>query len=177
MADMHGIAGSLERLGWIAAERGEYERAARMIGAADRQWRIVGQILYGASSWLQGRQECETRARRALGDDAYETALEHGGGLSLAEAVRYALGDDRPGTRTPARSALPPPAGPDDMPLTRREQEVAQLVAQGLSNKQIATQLVLSQRTAESHVENILRKLGFTSRTQIATWATQNDDL
>jgi non-specific serine/threonine protein kinase len=50
---------------------------------------------------------------------------------------------------------------------------VAVLIAEGLSNKQIAARLVTSRRTAESHVENILRKLGFTSRTQVATWVAQ----
>jgi len=53
---------------------------------------------------------------------------------------------------------------------TRREQEIAALVAQGLSNKQIA-KLVVSERTAEYHILNILNKLGFNSRTQIASWA------
>ena len=54
--------------------------------------------------------------------------------------------------------------------MTRREQQVADLIAQGLSNKDIAADLVISQRTAESHVEHILTKLGFTSRAQVAAW-------
>jgi serine/threonine-protein kinase PknK len=54
--------------------------------------------------------------------------------------------------------------------LTKREREVAKLVAAGLSNKDIASNLVISPRTAEAHVENILTKLGFTSRAQVATW-------
>ena len=54
--------------------------------------------------------------------------------------------------------------------LTRREQQVAALVADGLSNRQIAERLVIATRTAEGHVENILVKLGFTVRTQIAAW-------
>ena len=57
--------------------------------------------------------------------------------------------------------------------LTRREREVAALIAEGMSNKEIAARLVTSRRTAESHVENILRKLGFTSRTQVAAWVAQ----
>nr|WP_211268783.1 helix-turn-helix transcriptional regulator [Actinoplanes subtropicus] len=58
--------------------------------------------------------------------------------------------------------------------MTRRECEVADLIAQGLSNKDIATRLVISQRTAESHVEHILTKLGVTNRAQVAAWkATQ----
>ena len=58
--------------------------------------------------------------------------------------------------------------------MTRREREVAELVTEGLSNREIATRLFISQRTAESHVENILRKLGFAHRTQIATWLIQH---
>jgi len=54
--------------------------------------------------------------------------------------------------------------------LTRREREVAILVAQGLTNREIATRLFISERTAESHVEQIRGKLGFHSRTQIAAW-------
>ncbi|MCF6429274.1 response regulator transcription factor, partial [Amycolatopsis tucumanensis] len=60
-------------------------------------------------------------------------------------------------------------------PLTARESEIAALVAKGLSNRQIAGQLVISQRTAETHVEHILAKLGFTSRSQIAAWVTANE--
>ncbi len=54
--------------------------------------------------------------------------------------------------------------------LTRREREVAILVAQGLTNREIATRLFISERTAESHVEQIRGKLGFRSRVQIANW-------
>jgi non-specific serine/threonine protein kinase len=68
-------------------------------------------------------------------------------------------------------------AAPDDelswAPLTPRERQVADLIGQGLTSRQIAAKLVVSQRTAESHTENILRKLGMTSRTQIATWVVR----
>ncbi|WSF98924.1 helix-turn-helix transcriptional regulator [Nocardia vinacea] len=57
--------------------------------------------------------------------------------------------------------------------MTKRECQVADLVAQGLSNKQIAAKLVISQRTAQGHVEHILTKLGFTSRAQIAAWTVE----
>ena len=56
---------------------------------------------------------------------------------------------------------------------TAREREVATLVAYGLSNKQIAARLVISRHTAESHVERMLSKLGFTNRTQIVAWVHQ----
>jgi serine/threonine-protein kinase PknK len=58
--------------------------------------------------------------------------------------------------------------------LTKRESEVAELIAQGLTNKGIAGRLVISQRTAEAHVERILNKLGFTSRAQVAAWVVQH---
>jgi DNA-binding NarL/FixJ family response regulator len=58
-------------------------------------------------------------------------------------------------------------------PLSAREAEVAALVARALSNREIAASLVLSERTVESHVRSILSKLGFSTRTEIATWAVQ----
>ncbi|MFD0491878.1 LuxR C-terminal-related transcriptional regulator [Saccharopolyspora spinosporotrichia] len=64
---------------------------------------------------------------------------------------------------------------PADVPaqLTRREREVADLVARGLSNRQIAQQLVIAKRTSDSHIEHILTKLGFSSRAQIAAWVAE----
>ena len=64
------------------------------------------------------------------------------------------------------------------MQPTPRETEVACLIAQGRSNKEIAARLMVSQRTAEGHVQNILTKLGFTSRAQVAAWvaASHPDD-
>jgi len=58
----------------------------------------------------------------------------------------------------------------DRSQLTPRETQVAQLVARGLTNRQIAETLVLSERTAENHVQHILTKLGFSNRTQLAAW-------
>jgi len=166
---------SAQRLAWIAAINGDFERAARLLGAANRQWQLIGRVLYGARHWLAGREDCETRTRAALGDQAYDKAVRYGAALTLDQAVHYALGKPEPPAKTSKGRAGRPTTGAEPVPaiaLTPREREVAELVAQGLSNKQIATRLVLSQRTAESHVENILRKLGFTTRTQIATWAT-----
>jgi DNA-binding NarL/FixJ family response regulator len=54
--------------------------------------------------------------------------------------------------------------------LSRREREVASLVANGISNREIAERLYLSERTVDNHVHHILAKLGFDSRIQVATW-------
>jgi predicted ATPase/DNA-binding CsgD family transcriptional regulator len=178
--DTLGLAGSLERLAWIAALNDDFQRAARLLGAANRQWHLIGQTLYGAPHWLVGRRDCETRARTALGDRAYHIAVQRGAALILDQAIDYALGEpeqvDEPDAGRSAGSTTGPGStrAAPHTPLTPREWEVAQLIAEGLSNRQIATRLVLSQRTAESHVENILRKLGFTTRTQIATWTVAN---
>jgi DNA-binding NarL/FixJ family response regulator len=62
-------------------------------------------------------------------------------------------------------------AEPGDDPLSRREREVAELVAQGLSNVEIASTLVISKRTVESHVDHIKRKLGYRTRNEVMAWA------
>jgi len=87
--------------------------------------------------------------------------------------------------RTPvsAPAASPDQVGPRryrrgaaaDTTLTRREREIATLVAEGLTNRQIAQRLFISDRTAETHVIHILNKLGFTSRAQVAAWTTSWD--
>jgi DNA-binding NarL/FixJ family response regulator len=61
--------------------------------------------------------------------------------------------------------------------LTPREHEIVPLIAQGLSNKEIADELVISPATAARHVANIFTKLGFTSRAQVASWATRHEPL
>jgi non-specific serine/threonine protein kinase len=105
-------------------------------------------------------------ARDALGEQAHQAAYRYGWELTLDEAVSYALG---------AEPVPPPPAEATGLTqLTRREREVAELIAQGLSNREIAARLFISRRTAESHAENILRKLGFTSRARVAAWVVDH---
>ncbi|MFI6035222.1 ATP-binding protein [Streptomyces sp. NPDC051315] len=79
--------------------------------------------------------------------------------------------DALPPSHEPVTSAAPAPHGPA-VRLTRREVQVAELVAEGLANQQIADRLVIARRTAEGHVERILSKLGFSNRSQIAAWVT-----
>ncbi|HKT04088.1 MAG TPA: helix-turn-helix transcriptional regulator, partial [Rugosimonospora sp.] len=95
-------------------------------------------------------------------------ACEHGAELPEPDAVAYALGEA--GIDQPADVPAPSPGW---APLTRRQRQVAELVARGLSDKEIAVTLFTSRRTAESHVAHILQKLGFAARTQIATWVAE----
>jgi DNA-binding NarL/FixJ family response regulator len=111
------------------------------------------------------QMEAATRnARARLGSPKSERVWAEGLEMSTAAALEYALGDG---------------AGPsmdlvDAGPLTRREREVAQMVAAGLTNKQIAERLFIAERTAEGHVERIRNKLGVRSRTEVATWAVEH---
>ena len=74
----------------------------------------------------------------------------------------------------PSMSEAAALSGTDAGPLAKREVEVAGLVAEGLSNKQIAARLFISERTVATHVGHILNKLGFNSRAQIAGWISSN---
>ncbi|NIH84175.1 ATP-binding protein [Amycolatopsis granulosa] len=168
LTDRTQLALNLSALAWCAGAGGEHERAAGLLGAASAIWRLSGAAVSETRPHQQFEQECEARAREALGDDAYHAAFAATSGGGVDEAIAYALAEKPAGPRPARRSRESSPGG-----LTRREREIAELVADGLSNKQIAARLVIAQRTAETHVENILTKLGFTSRAQIAAWLTE----
>ena len=89
--------------------------------------------------------------------------------MGLGEATAYALGDDVP-VPTAATTQEQTP-----LTLTRRQLEVASLIAEGLTNKEIASRLFISERTAEGHVDQICNKLGFNSRVQIAAWLIRRE--
>jgi non-specific serine/threonine protein kinase len=110
-------------------------------------------------------------ARARLGEAAFAAAWAGGQAMTLERAIEYALAWDGPAAPAGARRPTTRPAGEI---LTSREREVAALVAGGRTNREIATTLVISERTADAHVQNILNKLGFSSRAQIATWAAQH---
>ncbi|EME58586.1 protein kinase [Amycolatopsis decaplanina DSM 44594] len=162
--DLVGIGRSLELLAWMDAGH-RCGRAARLFGAAAAIWHTVGVPLAGITSLLSDRENAEQRVRRAQG---FHTAFRDGEKLSPDQAVAYALGDNETIT---TRASLPAPASrAPAVTLTRRELQVAELVAEGLSNKEIAARLVIAQRTAEGHVERSLAKLGFSKRAQLAAW-------
>ncbi|MEU6352325.1 LuxR C-terminal-related transcriptional regulator [Streptomyces sp. NPDC047072] len=167
--DYVGTALMMELLAWITASRGEHGRAARLLGSVRSLWRHIGTTVAAFGPHLAERHEqCTRSVARALGEEAYEAALTEGGAYDRpAPAITYALNT---GPTAPPAAEPPPGAGP----LTRREREVAALVAQGMSNRRIAAALVLSPRTVDGHVEHILAKLGFSSRTQVAAWVAEN---
>ncbi|OUS92926.1 protein kinase [Rhodococcus sp. NCIMB 12038] len=160
--DPLGAAWCLEILAWIEAQN-QPRRATVLMAAAAALRRRVGTSTDLASELAGYREECTHVARLALGERSFAGASHEGELMDIDAAVAYALG-----------TAPTAAEGADTMTvLTKRERQVADLVARGLTNKAIADQLVISQRTAQGHVEHILTKLGFTSRTQIAAWVVE----
>jgi predicted ATPase/DNA-binding NarL/FixJ family response regulator len=180
--DRLNMAVDIEILAWTAASDGDCARAVLLLGAADAVARSVGMTVLRIRRFIGYHEACERTLRESLGEKDYARLFQSGARLSLADAIAQASG------RTAAKAASASgraPAAVDSAaasavgqrefasPLTRRETQIAALVARGLSNREIAAALVIAQRTAEGHVEHILSKLGFTSRAQIAAWAAE----
>jgi DNA-binding NarL/FixJ family response regulator len=149
-----------------AARSRQPRLAARLLGAADS-----GRAGTGANVMpflAPTLAEAAESAAAALGPARFEAEFEAGRGLGRDTALDLALGQRAPG---PPAAAQRRPA--DSGPLAKREADVARLVADGLTNKQIGARLFISERTVDSHVRSILNKLGFSSRAQVAVWACE----
>jgi DNA-binding CsgD family transcriptional regulator len=190
-----GIARGLEAFAALAAARQQPEPAARLAGAACQLRESLG---HGAGIGPR-IEEMLDFARGRLGASAAAALFAEGREWTADDAVSFALGSEpesgNPGDRQPAwthparlgsvsGSSGSSGSGPRQdgngghrapSPLTPREHEIVLLIAQGLSNRKIADELVISPATAARHVANILAKLGFTSRTQVASWATRHE--
>jgi predicted ATPase/DNA-binding CsgD family transcriptional regulator len=151
----------LDALGCCAAGAGQARLAAQLLGAAETVRTEAGATLIATLAPLVA--QAEESAIVALGAARFEAEFKAGKCLRRDTAIRLALGQ-------PDHAAA---AASDDgsvAPLGKREADVARLVADGLSNKQIGARLFISERTVDSHVRSILNKLGFNSRAQIAGW-------
>jgi predicted ATPase/DNA-binding CsgD family transcriptional regulator len=159
------VAGKLEcLLGFaaIAIMAGLPGPGARLLAAAAA---LRGQPYPPA--WKATRLEFERYyelARANLMDSEFQAEQAAGGAMSLEQAVDFAL-------NLPLKLGTASKSGETPGDLTRREREVAVLIGQGKTNGEIATELVLSKRTVETHVRNIYHKLGLTSRGQVMRWA------
>lgn len=161
------IALSTELLAWVASRREEYEHGARLFGAARAVWSEIGTSIDSFGPHLSGHSAaCAGAAEHALGAARFAALVTEGAATDLPGAVEFALSGKADSTRCPHPAS-------EVTPLTRREVDVAKLIVQGLSNKAIAASLVISPRTVDGHLEHILAKLGFTSRTQVAAWVTE----
>jgi non-specific serine/threonine protein kinase len=152
----YGIANYLHTAACLASAEGQPVRSARLWGAAEALFEEVGRVL--SPGELHIYEPYIDAARSQLDGAAWEAALTVSRAMSTEEAVEYAL------SKEDAATAVKPLPS-----LTRREREVAALVAQGCTNRQIATRLFVSERTVETHVANVLSKLNLHSRKQVAS--------
>jgi predicted ATPase/DNA-binding CsgD family transcriptional regulator len=161
-----GIANGLELLAYLASARSDMQKAARLWGAADAIRNSIGAPLTEFDKIDSERYI--TAARKKLREIVFQTEIETGAAMRLEQAVQYALtpekqGDQIKSMKTRTKSL---PAG-----LTTREVEVLRLVAQGLSDAEVADHLVLSTRTINAHLTSIYNKLGVNSRMAAARFA------
>jgi DNA-binding CsgD family transcriptional regulator len=156
----------LDALGCVAARTGQARLGAQLLGAADTVRAGTGNRVmpYLAPHLAQARAS----AVAALGASRFEAELSAGARLSRDAAVRLALGES-------GHVAVAASDNPGAGLLAKREAEVARLVAEGLSNKEIGARLFISEHTVDTHVRSILNKLGCNSRAQIAAWMASSN--
>jgi predicted ATPase/DNA-binding CsgD family transcriptional regulator len=162
-----GIPGCLEALAGAALVQGRAERAALLLGAADTLRAAIGVPL--PPTERPHYERFVTAARASLGESAYAAACAAAQSLPFEQALDYALTSDEVDGPTSAPALAP--QGEGTMPLTPRQREVVDLVARGLTNRQIAERLVITEGTARIHLEHIFTKLGLHSRSQLTAWA------
>ncbi len=152
----------LAALAAVSGAGGQALRAARLFGSAEAVLRSVAAALDPVDRVDYADNLAAARAQ--LDDETWDKLWAEGLDMTFDQAIAYA--------QTASDSDKPPTPLPGD--LTRREREVARLIAEGKSNREIADVLVIAERTVEGHVSNILSKLGFRSRSQISVWVVEN---
>jgi predicted ATPase/DNA-binding CsgD family transcriptional regulator len=155
----------LSLLGWHAATSGRPRLAARLLGGADAVGSSAGAGMTGP--FLPLLERAKETATSGLGTAKFEAEYGSGYHSSREAVLRLALGESEQVEPDPFDQV-------ETGPLAKRETEVARLIAEGLTNKQIGTRLFISERTVATHVRNILNKLGFDSRAQIAGWMSSS---
>jgi predicted ATPase/DNA-binding CsgD family transcriptional regulator len=164
LQDQAGLQAVLETLAWMTAGRGAHERAAMLLGCAEQVRQASGlpfQELY------QGQQHDESvaLATRALGQHAFDAAYQRGLVMTVDDALGLATTGER------SQPPKPTPTRPTTASLlTRREREIAGLIAEELTTREIAARLFVSERTVEAHVTHMFNKLGVNSRAQLTRW-------
>jgi DNA-binding CsgD family transcriptional regulator len=166
----------------LAAGEGQAVRALRLAGAATKLTQTIGTSI-GPTYWAYLQRGVEP-AWQALGEEEGAAAWEEGRSMTLAETVTYALEEPAlqeeedaypPDTRTASVGADETRSEPYLEGLTTRETEVLGLLASGKTNKQIASQLVLSVSTVQRHVANVYAKIGARGRAEATAYALSRD--
>ena len=166
----HYAASCLAIFGASATLQGQPVRAVRLLGAEDSLRKAMG--IPRMPVELAFYEPYVAATRDQLDEAAWEAAWQEGRAMGLDEAIDYALSEKEQSSSKP-RAPQEPPTDPMAVNLARREREVAALVARGLTNRQIATELSISEHTVANHVGRILRKLKLESRAQISAWVVE----
>jgi len=161
ISDKGGIAWCLEKLAEAKREESRFEEAAKILGCAEALRAPVGSVIDLADQPEYLR--IISTLQVALGMEAFTALWAEGKTRPLDEVIESALSEPE---------SIPTEKEKFDG-LTAREREVAVLIAQGKSNREIAEAMIVGVKTVETYVTRILNKLGFDSRVQIATWAVQ----
>jgi len=162
--DRAGLSVLLETLAWMAAEGGANDRAATLLGCAEHVRTVSGVPFLEAHRSQHGHSIALVPV--ALGQGPYDAMYQRGLRMTIDDAVAFAVEDRLP---TPARTGV---KARNAIHLTKRELEIARLIAREMTSRDIATKLFISERTVEAHVTNMLNKLGLNSRIQLARWLT-----
>jgi len=156
----------LDAFALLAVAENDPVRAVRLASAAAGTREVSEGFTVPA--WSQLMAAAVARARSVMTRERFQSAWAEGQALTMSEATSYALGESR-------FEDLQPSARPAPLELSRREKEIAELVAQGLANREVATRLFISVRTVEAHLAHIFGKLGLDSRTELAAWWYEHD--
>ena len=163
--DRAGLQLLLETLAWMAAEGGAYERAAMLLGSAEHVRKATG--LEVPDAQREQHERSTALALEGLGQRPYDAAYQGGLTMTFDDAVNFAVDNRLP---APARTAV---ERKSEIRLTKRELEIARLIAQEMTSRDIASKLFISERTVEAHVTNMLNKLGLNSRIELARWLSE----
>ena len=163
--DRNGLTIALGTLGWMAAEYGRNERAATLLGSAQRVRDESSLTLL--DQFRPQHERSVSIIIRGIGQKSYDAAFARGRAMTIGEGVAFAVEDEQAAKPAPSVKAA------SDTELTRRQLEIAGLIAEDLTNRQIADRLFLSERTVETHITNMLNKLGLNSRIQLSRWLAE----
>ena len=157
-------------LAGVACALGYCRRAAQLFGAAEALGETLG--LHRLAADEMDREQRVAAARAAVGGEAFQAAWAEGRAMAFEQVVEIAMAPTEPiPSRVTSEGRKPRP--PEHV-LTAREREVAVQIAHGQTNREISAVLMIAEKTAEAHVQHILDKLGFHSRSQIAAWAVEH---
>jgi non-specific serine/threonine protein kinase len=174
LGNVLGAAECLEGFAGAAVDD-QPRRAVVLLGAAAELRERAGAPV-PASEKVRYDQLLE-RARAQQSEESFAAAWAEGRSLTMEAAIELATQPEPLDVQQPTAVPHVAPDGRDAPPLTRRERQIARLVALGRSNREVAEELVVGVRTVETHLEHIFRKLSVQTRTEVGVWASQHGEL